>query len=72
MRRTGQGPVESGADMAKKRRQQSSTKGETAQNAAVDATGTVAKVAGGVVGAAAIGLVKGLGKAVWRGVRPRR
>lgn len=56
----------------KRKRQPSSTKGETAQNVAIDTTGTAAKVTGGVVGAAAIGLVKGLGKAVVRGVKPRR
>lgn len=56
--------------MAKKKSRPS--RGEQAQNAAVDTTGAVAKVTAGVVGAAAIGVVKGLGKAVWRGVRPRR
>jgi hypothetical protein len=48
------------------------TKGETAQNIAVDTTGTVAKVTSAIVGAAALGLVKGLGTALWRSVRPRR
>lgn len=45
--------------------------GERAQDIAVDATGTAAKVTAAVVGAAAIGVVKGLGKAVWRGVKRR-
>jgi hypothetical protein len=58
--------------MAEKKRRDSTSKGETAENVAVDTTGTVAKVTGAVVGAAAIGLVKGIGKAVWRGFRPRR
>ena len=49
-----------------------STTGETVQNVAVDTTGTVAKVTSAVVGAAAIGVVKGLGKAVCRSVKPRR
>ncbi len=44
----------------------SSNKGEKVQNAAVDATGAVAKTTGAVVGAAAIGVVKGLTKAVVR------
>ena len=58
--------------MAKKEKRHAESTGERAQNAAVDTTGTVAKVSAAVVGAAAIGLVKGLGKAVRRGVRPRR
>lgn len=58
--------------MAKRKRTHDTSKGETAQNVAVDATGAVAKTTAAVVGAAAIGIVKGLGKAVWRGVRPRR
>ena len=55
-----------------KKRRRTGSKSETAQNAAVDATGSVAKVSAAVVGAAAIGVVKGLGKAVWRTARPRR
>jgi hypothetical protein len=55
---------------AKKRNKQS--KGESAQNAAVDIAATAGKVTGGVVMAAAIGLVKGISRAVWRSVRPRR
>lgn len=58
--------------MAGKKRKSPEGTGERAQNVAVDATGTAAKVTAGVVGAAAIGVVKGLGKAVWRGVRPRK
>lgn len=50
---------------------QTPSAGERAQNIAVDTTGTVAKVTASVVGAAAIGVVKGLGKAVWRSVKRR-
>jgi hypothetical protein len=46
--------------------------GPAAQNAAIDTTETVAKVSAGVTGAAAIGVAKGLGRAIWRGFRPRR
>lgn len=48
------------------------SKGETAQNVAVDTTGTVAKVTAPAAGAPVIGIVKGLGKAAWRSVGPRR
>ena len=46
-------------------------KGERAQDMAVDATGTTAKVTAALVGAATIGVAKGLGKAVWRSVKRR-
>lgn len=48
------------------------SKGERVENAAVDATATTARVTAELAGAALIGTVKGLGRAVWRGVRPRK
>ena len=44
-------------------------KGATAENAAVDTAGTVARVTGGVVGATVIGLAKGVTKAIVRSVK---
>lgn len=46
--------------------------GERVENAAIDATAATARVTAGLAGAALIGVAKGLGKAAWRGFRPRR
>lgn len=46
--------------------------GTTAQNAAIDTTGAITKTGSAVVTAAAIGVVQGISKAVWRRLRPKR
>lgn len=45
--------------------------GTTAQNAAIDTTGAITKTGSAVV-TAAIGVVQGISKALWRRLRPKR